>query len=164
MNTNLRSLFIYYEAKTELTDWLRDDCTCAQVRRRAPLVPFAEGVLLAAGDSSRRRPKLPAIMNFCRRTGEEETKKKQNKHMKYTFDLQNFHTGNYLKQTRRCMEALTLEKQRVGGMNLKKRRKRRRSFATRVLTFLLVICVFWSHFPIYRLAGGWWNRKTERLL
>lgn len=42
------------------------------------------------------------------------------------------------------------------------------SYATDLLTFLLVICVFWCHFPIYSLTetknGGRVEVGTERLL
>lgn len=36
------------------------------------MVPLAQGVLLAAGDSSGRRPELPAIVDLCYNAGDKK--------------------------------------------------------------------------------------------
>lgn len=41
--------------------------TCLQITKQFAL-PFTEGVLLAAGYSSGRRPELPAILDLCQYT------------------------------------------------------------------------------------------------
>lgn len=54
--------------------------TCVQINKFA--LPFTEGVLLTAGDSSGRRPELPAILDLCQYTqpsGQYDTEPKPSK-------------------------------------------------------------------------------------